>query len=122
MNITIPQNVMDAFPVLSSASYIRRFASLVPLCPDTVFDIFAVETGEYFALVTTDYPDPQYQSEELRAISGDYMFEFVDLKKPHSDNETITILPNDDIEVDFTVKQEPSYYYYYIADTRQNLQ
>lgn len=53
-NITFPKIINKAFPILDGASYIRQLASLVPLCPDTVFHLFANKNGSFFALAMTD--------------------------------------------------------------------
>lgn len=119
MNIIIPRVAIDAFPILPGASYIRRFASLVPLSPDTVFDILMLETGESFALVTTDYADPKDQSRELKSISGEYEFEFVKLIRPYVDSATIDVREHDDVEDGFFIRDNTSYYYY-VAITRYN--
>lgn len=118
MNICVPQVVYDAFPVLSEASYIRRFASLVPLSPDTIFDIFTTKSGQFMALVTTDYADPLDQGHELKHISGQYEFEFVNLIRPYANNETIEIREHDDTEGDCLIRDK--LHYYYLANTKQD--
>ena len=71
-NILFPEIINEAFPVLDDASYIRQLASLLPLYPDTAFHLFDDKNGSFFALVMTDYPDPDNQSQELKQISGEY--------------------------------------------------
>jgi len=66
LNILFPEIINEAFPVLDDASYIRQLASLVPLFPDTAFHLFDDKNGSFFALVMTDYPDPDNQSQELK--------------------------------------------------------
>ena len=119
-NILFPKIINEAFPILDDASYIRQLASLVPLCPDTAFHLFT-HNGQYFALVMTDYPDPFYQSEELKQISGEYEFEFTYLIKPYANDQHIEIRPNDDIDNSFFVSGPESYYRYYLAATKQKL-
>ncbi|HMH69977.1 MAG TPA: hypothetical protein VK502_01120 [Candidatus Saccharimonadales bacterium] len=103
-NVNISKVALEAFPILSGATFIRQLASPVPLVPDTTFDIFTTDSRAFLALVTTDYADPQDQSIELKNISGQYAFEFVDLLKPHNKNNEVTeILAHDDIEGDFLV-------------------
>ena len=61
-NILFPEIVNEAFPIINDASYVRQLASLVPLCPNTAFHLFADKNGSFFALVMTDYPDPTNES------------------------------------------------------------
>lgn len=117
-NILFPKIINEAFPILDGASYIRQLASLVPLYPDTAFHLFTHD-GQYFALVMTDYPDLFYQSEELKQISGEYEFEFMDLITPYANDQHIEIRPNDDIDNDFFISDPNSYYRYYLAAIRQ---
>ena len=120
-NILFSEIINKAFPILDGASYIRQLASLVPLCPDTAFHLFDDKNGGFFVLVMTDYPDPLYQSEELKQISGEYELEFTYLIKPYTNNQHIEIRPNDDIDNDFFVSDPNSYYRYYLAATKQKL-
>ncbi|MFC2605775.1 MAG: hypothetical protein ACFNZR_00600 [Candidatus Nanosynbacter sp.] len=119
-NILFPEIINKAFPILDGASYIRQLASLVPFCPDTAFHLFS-HSGQYFVLVMTDYPDPLYQSEELKQISGEYEFEFTYLIRPYTNNQHIEIRPNDDIDNSFFVPDPKSYYRYYLAAAKQKL-
>lgn len=57
-NVNIPDPVLKAFSQLTVATFVRQFASPVPLVPDTTFDIFMAETGYFLTLVTTDYVGP----------------------------------------------------------------
>lgn len=120
-NILFPEIINEAFPVLDDASCIRQLASLVPLCPDTAFHLFDDKNGSFFALVMTDYPDPDNQSQELKQISGEYEFEFMDLITPYANDQHIEIRPNDDIDNDFFISDPNSYYRYYLATVRQKL-
>ena len=120
-NILFPEIINKAFPILDGASYIRQLASLVPLCPDTAFHLFDDKNGGFFALVMTDYPDPLYQSEELKQISGKYEFEFAHIIKPYVNTQHINICDNDDMDNNFFVSDPKSYYRYYLAATRQKL-
>ena len=119
-NILFSEIINKAFPILDGASYIRQLASLVPLCPDTAFHLFT-HNGQYLALVMTDYPNPLYQSEELKQISGEYEFEFAYLIKPYANSQHIEICSNDDIDNSFFVPDPKSYYRYYLAATKQKL-
>ena len=78
-NFIFPSVVFEAFPILKKLQYIRQFASLVPLNPDTTFHLFGGEDGHFLVLVMTDYADPIDQSQELKNISGEYAFEFTKL-------------------------------------------
>ena len=118
-NILFSEIINKAFPILDGASYIRQLASLVPLCPDTAFHLFS-HSGQYFVLVMTDYPDPLYQSEELKQISGEYGFEFIHIIKPYANAQPINIRDNDDMDDGFFVSDPKSYYRYYLAAVRQN--
>ena len=120
-NEDIPKLALAAFPILSDAVFIRQLASLVPLVPDTTFDIFTVNHHNLLALVTTDYSDPKNQSLELKNISGQYGFEFVNLLKPGSKNhKTIEILEHDNMTEDFQVYEPYKNYrcYYYLANIK----
>ena len=120
-NILFPEIINEAFPILDDASYIRQLASLVPLCPDTIFHLFANKGGQYFVLVMTDYPDPLDQSRELKQISGEYEFEFIHLIKPYANDQHIEVHPNDDMDDGFFVSDPKSYYRYYLAAAKQRL-
>ena len=118
-NILFPEIINEAFPIIDDASYIRQLASLVPLYPDTAFHLFTYN-GQYLALVMTDYPDPLYQSEELKRISGEYEFEFTHIIKPYANDQSIKIRPNEDMDDSFFISDPKSYYRYYLAAARQN--
>ena len=120
-NILFPKIINKAFPILDGASYIRQLASLVPLCPDTTFHLFADKNGSFFALVMTDYPDPTNQSVELKQISGEYEFEFTNLVKPYTDDKYIEVRENDEMDESFSVPDPNSYYHYYLAAVKQKL-
>ncbi len=120
-NILFPEIINEAFPILNDASYIRQLASLVPLCPDTSFHLFANENGRFFALVMTDYTDPTNQSGELKQISGEYEFEFTHLIKPYANDQYIEICENDEMEELFFISDPDSYYRYYLAAVKQGL-
>ena len=118
-NILFPEIINEAFPILDDASYIRQLASLVPLCPDTAFHLFT-HTGQYFGLLMTDHPNPFYESEELKQISGEYEFEFTHIIKPYANDQSIEIRPNEDMDDSFFVSDPKSYYRYYLAAVRQD--
>jgi len=120
-NILFPEIISEAFPILDDASYIRHLASLIPLCPDTIFHLFANKGGQYLALVMTDYPDPLDQSRELKQISGEYEFEFAHLIKPYANDQHIEVHPNDDMDDGFFAPDPKSYYRYYLAAAKQRL-
>lgn len=120
-NILFPEIISEAFPILDDASYIRQLASLTPLCPDTIFHLFANKSGQFFTLVMTDYPDPLDQSRGLKQISGEYEFEFAHLIKPYANDQHIEVHPNDDMDDGFFVSDPKSYYRYYLAAAKQRL-
>lgn len=120
-SISTPKPVLDAFPVLSDATFVKRLASPVPLVPDTTFDIFVTLSQDFLCLVTTDYPDPEHQSLELKSISGDYEFEFINLLKPGGKgDETVKILEHDDMDGDFLIYLPYAKYRlgYYVANVQ----
>ena len=117
----IPDSVLEAFPSIRNKVSVRQLASPVPLVPDTTFDIFISDPQCSFALVTTDYADPYSQSHELKSISGSHEFEFDSLQMPFSENrETISILENDNMDVNFfvTVPYKKYRLYYYVANLK----
>lgn len=117
----IPDSVLEAFPAIRNKASVRQLASPVPLVPDTTFDIFISDPQCSFALVTTDYADPYSQSHELKSISGSHEFEFDNLQMPFSENrETIGILENDNMDVNFfvTVPYKKYRLYYYVANLK----
>ncbi len=111
----LPNTVTEAFPILNSASYIRQFAALTPLYPDTIFYLFAGKDGGFFALVMTDYPDPLDQSEELKQISSSYAFTFTHLITPHTNNQRLSVRSGSDMNTDFSVPDPESYYQFYLV-------
>lgn len=114
---SIPQTALNAFPVLSRATFTKRFA-----LPDTTFDIFVTSSQDLLALVTADYVDPWDQSRELKSISGEYEFASL-LKSRSGDNETTEILEHDDMEGDFLISERYKNHrrYYYVANIRKPL-
>jgi len=107
--IETPQVVAEAFPALSSARFIKRLASSVPLIPDTTFDIFQTAEERPLALITTDHPDPKLQSDELHKVSG--VYKAASLAKPFEQDAEINITEHDEIADMFFVKKEKVYYY-----------
>jgi len=115
----IPTIVLEAFPVLSEATFTRQLSSPVPLIPDTIFDIYAKGSQEFVVLVTTDYADPLVQSQELKDISGQHQLEFVNLVEPYGKNgETLDIFEHDEMDGNFFVTAPYENYkrYYYLAN------
>ena len=120
-NFVFPSVVFEAFPILKKLGYVRQFAPLTPLCPDTTFNLFGGKNGHFLILVMTDYADPINQSQELKNISGEYAFEFTKLIKPYSNNEHIEIRENDEILENPTVSDPNSYYRFYVAETKHKI-
>lgn len=121
LNFVFPSVVFEAFPILKKLGYVRQFAPLTPLCPDTTFHLFGGKNGHFLILVMTDYADPINQSQELKNISGEYAFEFTKLIKPYSNNEHIEIRENDEILEDPTVSDSNNYYRFYVAETKHKI-
>lgn len=115
----IPKAVYEAFPQLVGAEFLRSMSSLVPLKPDTVFNIFLTKDQKLLTLVVTDYPDPKTQSTELKSISGEYDIEFASLLSINGNNETIEMLDHDDMDGNFCISAPCKNYrlYYYVANT-----
>ena len=120
-NFIFPSVVFEAFPILKKLQYIRQFASLVPLNPDTTFHLFGGEDGHFLVLVMTDYADQIDQSQELKNISGEYAFEFTKLIKPYNNDEHIEIKENDEILENPTVSDTDSYYRFYVTETKHKV-
>lgn len=108
----IPSFLLDAFPVLLEASLIKKLASPVPIVPDTIFELFKNTSDSYFALVTTDYPDPIYQSAELEDISRVYTFR--NLIIPHS-SHVIDISQVNNADECFFVNEKDTHWRYYVV-------
>ena len=70
LTLSLPRIVAQAFPVLTTATYIRSFAPPVPLCPDTIYHIFLDNHGQLYVLVVTDHPDLSSQQAEFKHLSG----------------------------------------------------
>ena len=121
LNFVFPSVVFEAFPILKKLGYVRQFAPITPLCPDTTFHLFGGKNGHFLILVMTDYADPINQSQELKNISGEYAFEFTKLIKPYSNNEHIEIRENDEILEDPTVSDPNNYYRFYVAETKHKI-
>lgn len=122
-NEKIPATVKQAFPLLSDTTFVRQFASLVPLAPDTTFDIYINSSESFMALIATDYADPHHQSQELKSVSGQHGFEFSNLVKPFArDGDTVEVLEHDNMEGDFFVTAPYGDYsrYYYLANLKHS--
>ena len=86
IKLSLLKFIIEAFPVLKDAEYIRSFATLFILYPDTQFYLFQSadhDSLRSFILVTTDYSDPLDQSYELKEITGRYEFEFTRIVAPY---------------------------------------
>ena len=120
-NFVFPSVVFEAFPILKKLEYVRQFAPLAPLYPDTTFHLFADNNGRFLVLVMTDYADLINQSQELKSISGEYVFEFTKLIKPYNNDEHIEIKENDEMLENPTVADTDSYYRFYVAETKHKV-
>lgn len=54
-NFVFPSVVFEAFPILKKLGYVRQFAPLIPLSPDTTFHLFGGKDGYFLILVYTSY-------------------------------------------------------------------
>lgn len=119
MNDKAPQYIMQSFPQLEDAHFLRRLASPVPLVPDTTFDIYVNDSREYFVLVTTDHIDTEGQYEELLSISGSNEFKMMTIVKPFKIDGDAIELTGIDISDDkwFVKNKEGSAHstYFYLA-------
>lgn len=115
----ISKAVYNAFPQLVGTEFLRSMSSLVPLKPDTVFNIFLTEDQSFLTLVATDYADPKAQSAELKSISDKYEFEFTSLLSTNGSDKTIQILDHDDMGGDCCISMPYQNHrlYYYVANT-----
>ena len=120
-NFVFPSVVFEVFPILKKLGYVRQFAPLVPLYPDTTFHLFGGKNGHFLVLVMADYADPIDQSRELKNISGKYAFEFAKLIKPYSNDEYIEIKENDEILEDSIMSDPNSYYRFYVTETKHKI-
>lgn len=121
IGITIPDFITQAFPMLKEATYVREFASFVTLYPDAVYYLFQTTSNQPLILVAIDYPDPIDESRQVKILSGEFEFEFIHLIKPYVNDQHIEIYPNDDMDEMFSVPDPGSYYHYYLAAVKQNM-
>ena len=91
INITIPDFITQAFPMLKEAIYVREFASFITLYPDAVYYIFQTTAGQSLILVAIDYPDPIDESQQVKSLSGGFEFEFAYLIKPYANDQRIEV-------------------------------
>lgn len=118
VTINISNLLLETFPLLKDATYVRSFAPLVTLYPDTVFYLFQKSPKQFFVLVATDYPDPTDEGRQLKKLSGDFKIELLHLIKPHTNDQHIEIRENDDLNELFYVDDPKSYYRYYLAKAK----
>ena len=119
LKLSLPEFITEAFPVLKDAEYIRSFAGLFILYPDTHFYLFQSASRDSlhsFILVATDYSDPLDQSYELKEITGRYEFEFTRIVAPYRNNKFIELRPHDDIEEVYDIRNPHGDWNYYLAE------
>lgn len=119
IKLTLPEFITNAFPVLKDSEYIRSFATLFVLYPDTQFYLFQSagrDSLRSFILVATDYPDPLDQSYELKEITGRYEFEFTRIVAPYRNDKFIEIRQHDDIEAGYDIRDPHRRWNYYLAE------
>ncbi len=118
ITISLPDFIIEAFPVLKDATYVREFASLITLYPDTQYYLFQIPPERSFVLVAIDYPDPIDESRQLKKLSGGYKIEFIHLIEPYANDQHIEVREHDEMNVDFVVDDPKSYYHYYLAEVK----
>lgn len=119
IKLTLPEFITNAFPVLKDSEYIRSFATLFVLYPDTQFYLFQSagrDSLRSFILVATDYSDPLDQSYELKEITGRYEFEFTRIVAPYRNDKFIEIRQHDDIEAGYDIRDPHRRWNYYLAE------
>lgn len=121
IDIKLPPITIDAFPILKDASYVRSFSSLITLYPDTVYYLFQKTPKKSFVLVATDHPDPTYESQQLKELSGKFAIEFIHIIKPHNNGQYIKIRKDDNISDLFFVRNTTNYYCYYLTEAKHTL-
>jgi hypothetical protein len=121
INITIPDFITQAFPILKEATYVREFASFITLYPDATYYLFQTTSNQSLILVAIDYPDPIDESRQVKSLSGKFEFEFTHLIKPYANDQHIAIRDNDEIEEMFFISDPNNYYRYYLAAVKQRM-
>ena len=121
ITITIPDFIIQAFPILKGMTYVREFASFITLYPDAVYYLFQATPHQSYILVAIDYPDPTDESRQVKQLSDRFEFEFIHLIKPYANDQHIEVHPNDDMDDGFFVPDPKSYYRYYLAAAKQRL-
>lgn len=119
IKLSLPKFITDAFPVLKDAEYIRSFATLFILYPDTQFYLFQSaghDSLRSFILVATDYSDPLDQSYELKEITGRYEFEFTRIIAPYRNDKFIEVRQHDDMEAGYDIRDPHGRCCYYLAE------
>lgn len=119
IKLTLPEFITNAFPVLKDSEYIRSFATLFVLYPDTQFYLFQSagrDSLRSFILVATDYSDPLDQSYELKEITSRYEFEFTRIVAPYRNDKFIEIRQHDDIEAGYDIRDPHRRWNYYLAE------
>ena len=91
IKLSLPKFIIEAFPVLKDAEYIRSFATLFILYPDT-------------------------QSYELKEITGRYEFEFTRIVAPYRNDKFIEIRQHDDTEAGYDIRDPHGRCCYYLAE------
>ena len=118
IKLSLSKFITEAFPVLKDTEYIRSFAALFILYPDTQFYLFQSaghDSLRSFILVATDYSDPLDQSYELKGMTGRYEFEFTRIVAPYRNDKFIELRPHDDMEVGYDIR-DPHRRCYYLAE------
>lgn len=115
--VSLPQEVLEAYQLFVSDEIQFAKRVLSPLHPDVIYDVYTNSTSSKLVThVSTDYPDPVHDSEELRRISG---YSFKDIITPNAKDNTIAIVDNDELDGGFFVKI--GNVYHYVANTEKVL-
>ena len=121
ITITIPDFIIQAFPILKGMTYVREFSSFITLYPDAVYYLFQATPHQSYILVAIDYPDPTDESRQVKQLSNRFEFEFIHLIKPYANDRCLKICPNDEVEELFFVSDPNGHCHYYLAAIRQSL-
>jgi len=107
IKLSLPKFITDAFPVLKDAEYIRSFATLFILYPDTQFYLFQSAGHALLPSFSPLFPRSFLsldQSYELKEITGRYEFEFTRIVAPYRNDKFIELRQHDDMEAGYDIR------------------
>ena len=99
-NSKIHVDILEAFPILSTAKYVREVVNM-----DSIARIYLLDSGKHIAFIKSDYPDPLSEGRHFKSLPGKDSFEFINLVKPYANDETIDIREHDEMEGDFLISE-----------------